>query len=50
MEFRHIAKGTKNENWHVEWKSKDKIFRVGVFKVFTAGWEDWKFRRNYSTW
>jgi len=52
MKFRHVARRTKNENWHIQWKSKHRIFRLGFFKVPTAGWRSWGgwWRRNFNTW
>ena len=49
MNVGHIAKGTRNENWHLEWKSKHRIFRLGFFKGLTAGWESWGWRMNFNT-
>lgn len=50
MKIGHVGKKTTNENWHVEWKSKNKIFRLGIFKKFTADWESWKERIPHDTW
>ena len=50
MNTKHAEKGKYNENWHIEWKSKHRIFRVGIFKAFTAGWASWKERIPYDTW
>lgn len=50
MKIRHIAIGTMNENWHVQWKSKHRIFRLGCFKGLTAGWKSWEWRVNFNTW
>ena len=50
MRLRHIAKKTNNENWHIEWRSKVRIFRLGFFKALTAGWWSWKWRVDFNTW
>ena len=50
MRFRHMAKKTSNENWHIEWRSKDRIFRLGFFKMVTAGWPTWCLRIPFNVW
>ena len=50
MKIQHRAKGTRNENWHIEWKSKSKIFRLGFFKVITAGFPSWHLRIPFNVW
>ncbi len=50
MKFRHIEKGKWDENYHIEWKSKHRIFRLGIFMGLTARWKSWGYRMNFNTW
>jgi len=48
MKFKHVEKGTKDENWHVHWKTKKREFKVAIFKMTHPIF--WEWRASYDFW